>query len=563
MASLSHKTQLAQHIPHSPENTSSSTLSALTNIPPSQSARSLSSTPTDKQVDKQTSSSSDTANFYIEPDKVLYAFIINPSKPRAADTKRRIKHFFKSRHLRDPLFIDTTLTKDGSLCAKEALEKGSHVVVACGGDGTVRTVAETMAHSGRIMGVIPAGTANLFCRNIGIPINNIELALQIVVSPGSRYVDMGWLTLDAPDGSTSPNTSLSHGATSRDTVPNSTKPHGTKPHDITSNDITSNGTASASATSTAPATPTTSTALATSTTTTTTDSSIATPSTPTKNSPTQVENKSTHGFLLIAGVGFDATMIKATDPNLKKAMGWVAYFIGGMNHLYDKKYSGKIAIKHKGDDTLGKATPIKFRTCLIGNCGKIPLFSLIPAADVSDGLLDFELIDTNHGIVGWVHLANNVIQQTIIDNVSKKQAWSHSKDKSHSRNNKAQSDKTKTSQPQISRSKATQEFKNQPSSTVDINSDANSNDENIDLDFFSSYRANIINSQGTEAHIELDEPIAVQADGDLLGSSRSVYAFVDHNALIIRAPLETGQVDATGVLNPIDMQSYSSTTSNS
>lgn len=385
------------------------------------------------------------SDLHSNPQEVSYAFIINPSKPRTQEIGRRIRQFFKNHHLKTPLFIYTTLEKDGAVCAREALEQGVHIVVACGGDGTIRTVAEAMAHSGRIMGVLPSGTANLFCRNIGIPLNNVELALQIIISPGSRHVDMGWITLDSPTNVTS-----SPSVSSAVSFPSASQSLSSYSH-------------------------------------------LQSPPSPASVSATSAPDppfaKKTHGFLLIAGAGFDATMIKAADPNLKKAMGWVAYFVGGLNHLYDRKFSGKVSVRYKGDKELSAPSEVTFRSFLIGNCGKIPLFSLIPNADISDGFLDFELLDTNHGIVGWVYLAGDVVHQTIA--------------------NKAQHGS------------------------------------------FSSQEARIIHSQGTEATMELEQPIPVQADGDLLGSSSSIRVFVDPGALIIRAPLSQDQTDATGLLNPI------------
>lgn len=415
------------------------------------------------------------SELHSNPQDVSYAFIINPSKPRAREIERRIREFFKNHHLKTPLFIYTTLEKDGSACAQEALAQGVHVVVACGGDGTVRTVAEAMAHSGRIMGVLPSGTANLFCRNIGIPLNNVELALQIIISPGSRHVDMGWITLDASidDTPSSPTPSIpAPTSTSSSYIPPATTSLPTTQSPTIQSSASQSSASQSSATQSLPS-----------------QSPPSPASVPSANTPNLPIAKKTHGFLLIAGAGFDATMIKAADPNLKKTMGWVAYFVGGLNHLYDRKFSGKISVRYKGDKELSPPSSVTFRSFLIGNCGRIPLFSLIPNADISDGFLDFELLDTNHGIVGWVYLAGDVVHQTIA--------------------NKAQHGS------------------------------------------FSSQEARIIHSQGTEATMELEKPIPVQADGDLLGSSSSIRTFVDPGALIIRAPLSQDQTDATGLLSPI------------
>ncbi len=52
---------------------------------------------------------------------------------------------------------------------KKALEMNPKHIVACGGDGTVRAVAEFALTHNIIMGIIPAGTLNHFARSIHIP----------------------------------------------------------------------------------------------------------------------------------------------------------------------------------------------------------------------------------------------------------------------------------------------------------------------------------------------------------------------------------------------------------
>lgn len=57
--------------------------------------------------------------------------------------------------------------------ARQAAESGAHCVVVAGGDGTVKAVVEGLmdAACDTILGVIPLGTGNDFCRNAGIPLD--------------------------------------------------------------------------------------------------------------------------------------------------------------------------------------------------------------------------------------------------------------------------------------------------------------------------------------------------------------------------------------------------------
>ncbi len=54
---------------------------------------------------------------------------------------------------------------------RAALRAGARRVVAGGGDGTLRTVAEVLAGSDAAFGVLPAGTLNHFARDLDIPLD--------------------------------------------------------------------------------------------------------------------------------------------------------------------------------------------------------------------------------------------------------------------------------------------------------------------------------------------------------------------------------------------------------
>ena len=88
--------------------------------------------------------------------------IMNPSKhedPQAF--KELINRKAKELGIDHVHWRETTREDPGTGQAVRALEEGASVVIAAGGDGTVRAVAAGMAGSGVRMGIIPVGTGNV------------------------------------------------------------------------------------------------------------------------------------------------------------------------------------------------------------------------------------------------------------------------------------------------------------------------------------------------------------------------------------------------------------------
>lgn len=90
--------------------------------------------------------------------------------------------------------LDVRLTweaGDAQRLVSEALAAGHTQIIAGGGDGTLRDIAEALAlaESGASLTILPLGTANDFARSAGVPLE-IERALDLLDVP-ARTVDMG------------------------------------------------------------------------------------------------------------------------------------------------------------------------------------------------------------------------------------------------------------------------------------------------------------------------------------------------------------------------------------
>lgn len=118
------------------------------------------------------------------------AIVMNPIKIPDPDMFRtRVGLAARAAGWDEPLWFETTLDDAGASMARAAVAAGADVVVAAGGDGTIRVVCAEMAGTGIPVGVIPAGTGNLLARNLGIPLGHGE-ALEAVLRGQDRAIDV-------------------------------------------------------------------------------------------------------------------------------------------------------------------------------------------------------------------------------------------------------------------------------------------------------------------------------------------------------------------------------------
>jgi diacylglycerol kinase (ATP) len=78
----------------------------------------------------------------------------------------------------------------GAALAARAAREGAELVVAIGGDGTLREVVNGIDFDKTLFGIIPLGTGNGFRRSCGIP-GNWEQALQGLAEWKPRNIDVG------------------------------------------------------------------------------------------------------------------------------------------------------------------------------------------------------------------------------------------------------------------------------------------------------------------------------------------------------------------------------------
>ena len=95
------------------------------------------------------------------------------------ETQTQIAELFQSHGIKVRLLVAQDGNAIASL-AKEAAGSDVEVVVAAGGDGTIDAIASALAGSGKILGVLPLGTFNLFAKRLGIPLD-LKAAVRTAV----------------------------------------------------------------------------------------------------------------------------------------------------------------------------------------------------------------------------------------------------------------------------------------------------------------------------------------------------------------------------------------------
>lgn len=256
--------------------------------------------------------------FAADPDdRPRAAIVVNPTKFDDLDgLYAQVEEVCEQQGWAKPLWLETTAEDPGQGPTRQAMDEGVELVLACGGDGTVRAVAEALAGSDVAMGLLPAGTGNLLARNLDVSVTDIAASAKLALTGGDHPVDVGRLVLDSSG---------------------------------------------------------------------------------------EDERPREHVFCVMAGLGFDATIMANAPEALKARVGWLAYVVSGMRHLKGK--SSRVRITIDGKAPLSR----RIRTVVVGNCGKLTGgLVLMPDARVDDGWIDVVSI-APRGLAGWVGVAGQVL----------------------------------------------------------------------------------------------------------------------------------------------------------
>ena len=101
-----------------------------------------------------------------------------------------LRRVLESEGIEDPFWVEVPKSKKAPAQVERALDEGAELVFAWGGDGMVQRCVDVLAGSSVGLAIVPAGTANLFASNLGIP-QDIEQAVAIGLHGDRREIDVG------------------------------------------------------------------------------------------------------------------------------------------------------------------------------------------------------------------------------------------------------------------------------------------------------------------------------------------------------------------------------------
>jgi YegS/Rv2252/BmrU family lipid kinase len=125
----------------------------------------------------------------IQLPKKTILFIINPISGRRTHTY--ISETIRSGIDKHKYHVKISITESAGHAqqlSREAVEKGTDIVVAAGGDGTINEVASQIIHTETTLGIIPIGSGNGLARHLGIPMT-AKKAVQLINKGRTTAID--------------------------------------------------------------------------------------------------------------------------------------------------------------------------------------------------------------------------------------------------------------------------------------------------------------------------------------------------------------------------------------
>ncbi len=129
------------------------------------------------------------------------AVVYNPVKIDLDAVRRVVEKEQTAAGWDETLWFETSKEDPGRGATEKALEARVDLVIAAGGDGTVRIVAEALADHDTALGLLPSGTGNLLARNMNLTLDDVEHSVHTAFTGSERRIDLGRIEIRRDDDS--------------------------------------------------------------------------------------------------------------------------------------------------------------------------------------------------------------------------------------------------------------------------------------------------------------------------------------------------------------------------
>lgn len=125
--------------------------------------------------------------------------MFNPIKVEGSKLREAVERRAAAAGWGETFWYETTALDAGQHVTAAAIAAGADVVMAAGGDGTVRAVAEALRGSGVPLALLPSGTGNLLARNLDLTMDFDE-GIGLMFTGYDRDIDLGLIEITRPAG---------------------------------------------------------------------------------------------------------------------------------------------------------------------------------------------------------------------------------------------------------------------------------------------------------------------------------------------------------------------------
>lgn len=126
----------------------------------------------------------------ISPQRLRAAVVFKPDAAHIQVYRRHLRAEEKKLGREHARWFATESADHGERAIRLAIASRPDLLIVLGGDGTVRRTAEILADTHIPLAVLPAGTGNLFARNLGIPLIDHRRAVHTALSGQTVAIDV-------------------------------------------------------------------------------------------------------------------------------------------------------------------------------------------------------------------------------------------------------------------------------------------------------------------------------------------------------------------------------------